>query len=198
MEEKLNVLTDHELIKMAQEGSKTATDILLKKYEKLVLKVSHSYFLNVASSLSIDCDVVFQEGRLGLHDAVKTYDLSKDTSFMTYASTCISHRVINNLKKQTKDSIPFESVSMDETNGTDEIFQLASGDNTEEEVLLNSFFEELNRKDSELFSDFERIVLRELISGLSYREIAKELDKTPKSIDNTIQRLKKKIYAYLR
>ena len=198
MEENLNVLTDLELITMAKEGSSTATEILLKKYESLVLAVCNSYFVKVSSALTIDKDVVIQDGRVGLLNAINTYDECKEASFKTYAKVCISNKVINTLKKQTKDGMSFNTVSLDSfTEEIDEI-QIPSTENTEEEVIFKSLFEDLSSKENSNFSDFERMVLRELVSGLSYKEIALELDKSPKSIDNTIQRLKKKIYAYLK
>lgn len=194
MKDNLNVLTDLELIIIAKEGSETATEILLKKYDELVRFIANSYIAKVNKKL-VDEDVITQDGRLGLLNAIKTFKEDKKTSFKTYASQCIKNSVINSLKKSTNVNLNLESLDEEDEDGL--IHQVASEYNTEEDVLLNDLFNSLISKESKVFSEFEKTVLGELIRGNSYKEIAKNLDKSPKSIDNTIQRIKKKMSAYI-
>ena len=194
MEENLIVLTDSELVKMGQEGSETAIEILIKKYEPIITYISNSYITSFKDNL-IDMDVIYQEGRLGILDAINSFDSNKNASFKTYASRCINNRVINGLKK--KANINSNIKSLDEFMEDDSSLQIASNINIEEDVLLNEIFNSLTSKDSKVFSKFEKTVLIELLRGLNYKEIAESLEKTPKQIDNTIQRIKKKVSSYL-
>lgn len=191
MDNKYNVLTDQELIQIAHEGSETATEILIKKYDELVRYIANSYFSKIDRAI-IDEDVVVQDGRLGLLNAIRSFDDEKEAGFKTYASRCISNSIINSLKKST--NINMNLKSLDEE---DFMYQVASEYSTEEDVLLNDLFNSLISKESKVFSEFEKTVLGELIRGNGYKEIAKKLDKTPKSIDNTIQRIKKKMSVYI-
>lgn len=194
MEDKINILTDSELVKMAQEGSETATEILIKKYDGLVSYIASSYVFNLKDNV-IDKEVILQEGRVGILNAIKTFDESKNIKFKTYVSTCISNRVINAIKKETNSKIDF--LSLDGILEGEKEVQIASNLNTEEDVLFNELFNSILSKESKVFSSFERTVLIELLRGLSYKEIAENLEKTPKQIDNTIQRIKKKVTLYI-
>ena len=121
MKDNLNVLTDLELITIAKEGSETATEILIKKYDELVKFIANSYIKKVDNQ-SVDEDVIIQDGRLGLLNAIKTFKEDKKASFKTYASRCIQNSVINSLKKST--NINLNLVSLDEEDEDGLVYQV--------------------------------------------------------------------------
>lgn len=197
----LHILTDEQLVKMAQEGSETAQEILLEKYKSIVKMKTKDYYI-----VGSDNEDVVQEGMIGLFKAIRGYNPDRDASFRTFADLCINNQIVSAIKKANRlkhqplnDSISFsktiEGEEMETTLG--DVIQGSSEHEPEELVLLQEIVKALKNSDSDLFSSLEWQVWSETLKGKSYQEIAQSLGRSPKSIDNALQRIKKKIIAYL-
>ena len=197
----LHILTDEQLVKMAQEGSETAQEILLEKYKSIVKMKTKDYYI-----VGSDNEDVVQEGMIGLFKAIRGYNPDRDASFRTFADLCINNQIVSAIKKANRlkhqplnDSISFsktiEGEEMETTLG--DVIQGSSEHEPEELVLLQEIVKALKNSDSDLFSSLEWQVWSETLKGKSYQESAQSLGRSPKSIDNALQRIKKKIIAYL-
>ena len=198
---RLHILTDEQLVRMAQEGSETAEEILIEKYKGLVKNKAKTYYITGA-----DSEDVVQEGMIGLFKAIRSFDVSKQTAFKTFADTCVNSQIISAIKKANrKRHKPLnESVSLNKEvdDGTQDIsvgdiLQASMDNDPEALLLLQEVVDYLKTYDSGLFSKFEREVWIEKLKGRNYMEIAEHLGRSPKSVDNALQRIKKKIVAYL-
>ena len=198
---RLHILTDEQLVRMAQEGSETAEEILIEKYKGLVKNKAKTYYITGA-----DSEDVVQEGMIGLFKAIRSFDVSKQAAFKTFADTCVNSQIISAIKKANrKRHKPLnESVSLNKEvdEGTQDIsvgdiLQASMDNDPEALLLLQEVVDYLKTYDSGLFSKFEREVWIEKLKGKNYMEIAEHLDRSPKSVDNALQRIKKKIVAYL-
>ena len=198
---RLHILTDEQLVRMAQEGSETAEEILIEKYKGLVKNKAKTYYITGA-----DSEDVVQEGMIGLFKAIRSFDVSKQTAFKTFADTCVNSQIISAIKKANrKRHKPLnESVSLNKEvdDGTQDIsvgdiLQASMDNDPEALLLLQEVVDYLKTYDSGLFSKFEHEVWIEKLKGKNYMEIAEHLDRSPKSVDNALQRIKKKIVAYL-
>ena len=197
----LHILTDEQLVKMAQEGSETAEEILIEKYKGFVKNKAKSYYIAGA-----DSEDVVQEGMIGLFKAIRGFDANKEAAFKTFADTCVNNQIMTAIKKANRQKHQPLNESLSLSGGVDDerpdmtVGDLiaASMDNEPEALmLLQEAVAGLKASDSGLFSSFEWQVWTEKLKGHSYVEIAEILEKSPKSIDNAIQRIKKKIVAYL-
>ncbi len=192
--------TDEEIAVKASKGDSDATDFLLSKYSNMVLSITRSYFL-----IGADYDDVIQEGMIGLFKAIRDYK-KNDTSFSTFAHMCIKRQIITAIKSATrKKHMPLNSyVSLNKTIYDDEqettLLNLLS-DNIEpspEDILINKEGFTITRNNIfSVLSLYEKSVLEKYLQGMSYTDIAGELDKSEKSIDNALQRIKKKIEKLL-
>lgn len=198
--ENLHILTDEQLVQMAQEGSETAEEILIEKYKDFVKLKAKSHFIAGA-----DEEDVIQEGTIGLFKAIRSFDGERDASFKTFADRCINGQIVNAIKKANRKknqplnkSVPFETSTDDNGEHTLADVLVASNDmEPENALLLKEIVERLKEDIEDVFSPLEKKVLDAKLKGLNYQEIAKALNKSPKSIDNTLQRIKKKVIAYL-
>ena len=197
----MHILTDEQLVRMAQEGSETAEEILIEKYKGLVKNKAKTYYITGA-----DSEDVVQEGMIGLFKAIRSFDVSKQAAFKTFADTCVNSQIISAIKKANrKRHKPLnESVSLNKEvdDGTQDIsvgdiLQASMDNDPEALLLLQEVVDYLKTYDSGLFSKFEREVWIEKLKGKNYMEIAEHLGRSPKSVDNALQRIKKKIVAYL-
>ena len=198
---RLHILTDEQLVRMAQEGSETAEEILIEKYKGLVKNKAKTYYITGA-----DSEDVVQEGMIGLFKAIRSFDVSKQAAFKTFADTCVNSQIISAIKKANrKRHKPLnESVSLNKEvdDGSQDIsvgdiLQASMDNDPEALLLLQEVVDYLKTYDSGLFSKFEREVWIEKLKGKNYMEIAEHLGRSPKSVDNALQRIKKKIVAYL-
>jgi len=200
MKSNLHILTDEQLVKMSREGSETAQEILIEKYKGLVSKTAKSYFI-----VGADNDDVVQEGMIGLFKAIQKFDETRQAGFKSFAETCITSQILTAIKgaNRQKHQPLNESLSIDkETDDENEIsigdLLKASEDNDPEaRIILNEVAHSIAENDEGILSEMELLVLREKFSGYEYDEIARHLGKTPKQIDNALQRIKKKVVAYL-
>jgi RNA polymerase sporulation-specific sigma factor len=196
-----NILTDEEMVKMAQEGSVTAEEYLIKKYKDLVKKKSSTYFI-----IGGDREDVVQEGMIGIFKAIRGFDENKEASFKTFAEICINRQIIDAIRNANlqKHQILNESLSLSSDNDPEgeqktleERLPSNNGDDPETLMLMKEIGQYLKEESHEIFSALEQKVWDKMLQGKQYQEIALELEKSPKSIDNAMQRIKKKIYAYL-
>lgn len=200
----LHILTDEQLVKMAREGSETASEILIEKYKNMVKSKSKLYYI-----VGADNEDVMQEGMIGLFKAMQSYDEDGEASFRTYAALCINRQIITAIKKANRlkhqPLNEFVSFSREVDEGDKENQNATLGEvlrdfhayEPEEQMLIKEVVQFLRQSDNELFSDFEWRVWTEKLKGRNYMEISEALGKSPKSIDNALQRIKKKLIAYL-
>ena len=178
------------ILKKAQSGDNEAINLILEEYSKILSFNAQKYYL-----IGAEQEDLLQEGILGLLKAIKFYDETK-SSFTSFAFLCIRREMISAIRKANtqKNSVLNEALitsSMIE-DGSDVDNYISSENNPEEAYLLKEEIKEFKNFSDKNFSKFEKEVLKYLIRGYSYREIAKILSKNLKSIDNTIQRIRKK------
>ncbi len=178
----------------------TRTEELLEEYKYLVRDKARLYFM-----LGGDMEDLIQEGMIGLYKAIQSYDAGKGASFKTFADICINRQIINAIKNaDTKKHSPLNNAeSIDSPLGRgEEYFSLgdtiAAGSDTDPEtlMLLSEMTELILSPKSKLLSANEREVFIRLLQGKDYKSIAKELGKTPKQTDNSIQRIRGKLKRF--
>lgn len=185
--------SDDELIAMVRQGDSAAEEELAKRYHKMVRICARPYFLAGG-----DSEDLIQEGMLGLLNAIRTYDCQGSASFKTYAEQCIRNKLITAIASAARfkhtplnNGVSYELLVSKEPLGFHTSLENTFSRQTEDSVLAKESQQQLNCE-SVLLSKFERAVLKQYLAGMSYKEIAKELNKTEKSIDNAVQRIRKK------
>ena len=189
---------------MAQEGSGTAYEYLIDKYKELAKIKSKTYYIAGG-----DNEDVIQEGMIGIFKAIRDFDEEKDASFRTFAELCVTRQITNAIKgaNRQKHQILNESVPLhmgyEDQDGSDgayaEQFASTSPDaDPESMMLMKETVDYLRENDANIFSPLESKVWNEMLKGKKYREIAVELRRPAKTIDNAIQRIKKKIESELK
>lgn len=159
-----------------------AFEVICERYKWLVRSVCRSYFL-----LGGDNDDLLQEGFLGLLKAVNTYDESRNASFKTFATTCVLANVKTAVRKDSNKSnrVLNESVSLT-------ALTFVETENIEDLIIEKVGREETENKIKQVLSPLEYQIFKLWLSGHSYEEIGKKTGKTDKSVDNAVQRIKKK------
>lgn len=196
-------IPDEQLIRRLRDGETTITDYIMDKYKFMVKKRARAMYL-----LGGENEDLIQEGMIGLFKAVRDYDLEQDASFSSFAELCISRQMYTAIKlSQRQKHIPLNSYvslyekgsEVEEGKQTQLIDQLQpiKENNPEELFLDKEYFSTLEQKLKERLSDLENRVLYLHLMGEDYRSIATLLDKSPKSIDNALQRIKQKISTIL-
>ena len=185
---------DYELVSYIHEGNEDANNILIKKYEPLINKVALR-MLPYCKSNGLELEDLVQEGMIGLNHAIERYQEQEDTLFYTYAKKCIERKIISVVlsSNRSKNRILNESVSYDNEENLIIKYLQDKTPSPLEEMVNIEIEKNLLKIFKENLTDFEEQVFELHISGFKYKEIAKILDKTPKSIDNTIQRIKTKL-----
>ena len=195
-------LSDDEIVSMAKKGDKEAEEYLIRKYKEFVKNRSRQYYIAGA-----DRDDIIQEGMIGIFKAIRDYEDDKGASFSTFAELCITRQIISAIKQarrlkhgplNTYISLS-KSISDEEpVNNLENILFSSKDTDPESMLLLKEEINHIENNGSEIFSKLEQKVLSGYINGKNYVEIAALLGKSPKSIDNAIQRIKKKLDKYLR
>jgi len=197
----LDMMPEEEIVEGAKQGSTYALEHLINKYRAFVRAKAKSYFL-----VGADRDDITQEGMIGLYKAIRDFKPDKLSSFRAFAELCITRQIITAIKTATRQKhIPLNSyVSLnkpiyDEDSDRTLLDILSGGKITdpEELVIHQEEFKDIECRMGELLSDLECKVLRYYLDGKSYQEIAEELDRHVKSIDNALQRVKRKVERYL-
>jgi len=194
----LHKLEDDDVIKQIQKGDHHALDFLLNKYKNFVQAKARTYFL-----IGADREDIVQEGMIGLFKAVRDYDESKLASFKAFAELCITRQIITAIKTATRQKhIPLNSyVSLDKPIYDEDsertlidVIEGSKANETPEDMLISrEKYVAMELKLSESLSSLEKKVLHLYLDGQSYQEISKELNRHVKSIDNALQRVKKKL-----
>lgn len=196
-------MADEQLIRKLREGETAIADFIVNKYKSMVKKKAKAMFL-----LGGENDDLIQEGMIGLFKAIRKYDLSQEVSFASFADLCVSRQMSSAIKMSNrKKHSPLNSyVSLYQSDDDEaeennilliEQLQNAQGGNPEDIFLDKEYFKTMEQELAKRLSDFESKVLHLHLLGEDYRTIAKLLDKSPKSIDNALQRIKQKVFDIL-
>ncbi|TWT11900.1 RNA polymerase sporulation sigma factor SigH [Planomicrobium sp. CPCC 101079] len=194
-------MTDEELVSLVHSGNTEALDFLITKFRHFVRMKARSYFL-----IGADKEDIIQEGMIGLYKAIRDFRSDKLSSFRAFAELCIIRQIITAIKTATRQKhIPLNSyVSLDKPIYDEEsdrtLMDVLTGnaiDDPEELMINNEEFLYMEEKMGEVLSDFEREVLTFYLDGQSYQEISEKLGRHVKSIDNALQRVKRKLERHL-
>jgi len=194
-------MLDEDIVEYAREGSTEALEFLINKYKNFVRAKARSYFL-----IGADRDDITQEGMIGLYKAIRDFRSDKLSSFRAFAELCITRQIITAIKTATRQKhIPLNSyVSLNKPIYDDDsdrtLLDVISGSKVtdpEELIISREEFGDIEGKMEEILSDLEWKVLMSYLDGKSYHEIAVELHRHVKSIDNALQSVKRKLERYL-
>lgn len=194
-------LTDEELVEQVHQGNTDALDFLISKYRLFVKAKARSYFL-----IGADKEDIIQEGMIGLYKAIRDFREDKLASFRAFAELCITRQIITAIKTATRQKhIPLNSyVSLDKPIYDEEsertlmdIITSPISDDPEYLMINREDYLYLEEKMGEVLSELEQQVLVRYLEGQSYNEISEELDRHVKSIDNALQRVKRKLERHL-
>ncbi len=194
-------LNDEEIVGFARDGDTEALEYLINKYRHFVRAKARSYFL-----IGADREDIIQEGMIGLYKAIRDFRLDKLSSFRAFAELCITRQIITAIKTATRQKhIPLNSyVSLNkpiyDEDSDRTLLDVISGSkiaDPEELVISREEFDDIEGKIGELLSSLEWKVLMSYLDGKSYQEIAEDLQRHVKSIDNALQRVKRKLEKYL-
>lgn len=195
--EKYGNLTDEQIISQIKEGDEQALSFLLDKYKDLVNSKVGKYFI-----IGAEKEDIIQEGMIGLYKAIKNFDNSKQNTFKTFANLCIERQLITAIKSSNRQKhMPLNSyLSLNtaaydnDEDGTEliETFEVDTIEDPLETIMKKEYFNEIQNTMHKSLSEFEEKVLDRYMQGESYEIIAKKLETPVKSIDNAIQRIRKK------
>lgn len=195
------VLVDEDIVEIAQAGDDAAQEYLINKYKNFVRAKARSYFL-----IGADREDIIQEGMIGLYKAIRDFRCDKLSSFRAFAELCITRQIITAIKTATRQKhIPLNSyVSLNkpiyDEDSDRTLLDVISGSkitDPEELIISQEEFGDIEEKMGEILSSLEWKVLMSYLEGKSYQEIAYELKRHVKSIDNALQRVKRKLERYL-
>ncbi len=199
--EKFGEKSDEDVVQLCHEGDAEAEEYLLNKYKNFVRSKSRSYFL-----IGADHEDIVQEGMIGLYKAIRDYRPERLSSFRAFAELCITRQIITAIKTATRQKhIPLNSyISLNKPLYDEEsdrtlldIIMEGSAGNPEDLIINQENLGNIHQKINEVLSPLEQVVLSAYLDGKSYQEIAKTLGRHVKSIDNALQRVKRKLEKYL-
>lgn len=188
---------EEEIVVEAKKGNVRAQEYVISKYEGFVKAKSKSYFL-----IGADKEDIYQEGMIGLYKAIRDFNYEKSTTFRSFAELCITRQIITAIKTATRQKhIPLNTyvslnkpVSEDDSERTlMDILSSMKITDPEELIIGKEEKEYIEKAISKVLSHLEMEVLQSYLDGKSYQEIACDLDRHAKSIDNALQRVKKKL-----
>lgn len=199
--ESIDVIVDEQMVEYAKEGDVSAQEYIINKYKNFVRAKARSYFL-----IGADREDIIQEGMIGLYKAIRDFRGDKLSSFRAFAELCITRQIITAIKTATRQKhIPLNSyISLNkpiyDEDSDRTLLDIISGTritDPEELLISREEFNDIEEKMGEILSSLERKVLMAYLEGKSYQEIAVELRRHVKSIDNALQRVKRKLERYL-
>ena len=194
-------LTDEEIVQRCHEGDLLAEEYLLDKYKNFVRTRARSYFL-----IGADHEDIVQEGMIGLYKSIRDYRPEKLSSFRAFAELCVTRQIITAIKSATRQKhIPLNNyISLNKSLYDEEssrtlmdVIMAGRIANPEEIIINREDLVHINEKIKEVLSGLEQDVLDAYLDGQSYQEIAESLGRHVKSIDNALQRVKRKLEKYL-
>jgi RNA polymerase sporulation-specific sigma factor len=201
MYQKYSGIDDETIVNYVREGDTGALEYLINKYKNFVRAKSRSYFL-----IGADHEDIVQEGMIGLYKAIRDFQGDKLSSFRAFAELCITRQIITAIKTATRQKhIPLNSyISLDKPIYDEEsdrtLLDVISGHgvtNPEQLLINQEEFNDIEMKMGELLSELEREVLMQYLDGRSYQEMSEDLKRHVKSIDNALQRVKRKLERYV-
>ena len=197
----LEHLTDEEIVSLAKNGDTIALEFLISKYKNFVRSKARTYFL-----IGADREDIIQEGMIGFYKAIRDYRYDRQTSFHSFAEICVTRQIITAIKTATRQKhMPLNSyVSLNkpvyeeesERTLSDVITQGKAG-NPEDLFIDQEDFLDIESTMQRILSPLEQDVVNLYLEGKSYVEIAQQLDRHVKSVDNALQRVKRKLEQYL-
>lgn len=194
-------MEDEEIVDIARAGSTDAQEYLIQKYKSFVRAKARAYFL-----VGADHEDIIQEGMIGLYKAIRDFRADRLASFKAFAELCITRQIITAIKTATRQKhIPLNSyVSLNrpiyDEDSDRTLLDIMPGNHVldpEEVVISSEEMGNMEEKITEILSDLEWQVLNSYLDGKSYLEIAHELQRHVKSVDNALQRVKRKLERYL-
>ncbi|NLO86583.1 MAG: RNA polymerase sporulation sigma factor SigH [Clostridiales bacterium] len=199
--ERFGDMSDEDIVALAQQGDSTAVEYLLTKYKNFVRSKARSYFL-----IGADHEDIVQEGMIGLFKAIRDYQVERLSSFRAFAELCITRQIITAIKTATRQKhVPLNSyVSLnkpiyDEESDRTLMDVIVEGraQNPEELIIGREDLISIRDRVDQVLSGLEQDVLNAYLDGKSYQEIADKLGRHVKSIDNALQRVKRKLEKFL-
>ena len=193
--------SDEQVVRLAQDSDSQALEYLLNKYKNFVRTKARSYFL-----IGADHEDIVQEGMIGLYKAIRDYKAEKLSSFRAFAELCVTRQIITAIKTATRQKhIPLNSyISLnkpiyeeDSDRTLLDVITEEGMSNPEEMIIDREDLSVIEGKIGQMLSDLEKDVLVRYMEGKSYVEIADEMHRHVKSIDNALQRIKRKLMKYL-
>lgn len=194
--ENYSKLSDEEVIKLIKFGDKNALDYIMHKYKEVVnIKVS-KYFI-----IGAEKEDIVQEGLIGLYKAIKNFDPEKENSFKTFANLCIERQLITAIKTSNRQkhmplnsylSLNMSAYEDEETETVIDVFDSSLTEDPLETLTKKEYYIAIENAIDKSLSDFEKKVLNRFAKGESYVQIANKLNTPVKSVDNAIQRIRKK------
>lgn len=194
-------MPDEEIVLHAQNADGAALEYLLNKYKNFVRTKARSYFL-----IGADHEDIVQEGMIGLYKAIRDYRADRQKSFRAFAELCITRQIITAIKTATRQKhIPLNSyVSLNRPIYDDDsdrtlldVITEETPSNPEEMLINREDLSVIEGRIGQMLSDLEKEVLVHYMEGKSYVEIAEAMNRHVKSIDNALQRIKRKLLKYL-
>lgn len=188
---------DEEVVIEAKKGDVRAQEYLINKYQNFVKAKAKSYFL-----IGADKEDIYQEGMIGLYKAIRDFKADKLSSFKAFAELCVTRQIITAIKTATRQKhIPLNTyVSLNKPIYDEEsdrtlldILSSLKVSDPEEQIISKEEMNHIEAEIGEVLSDLEMEVLMSYLDGKSYQEIACDLDRHAKSIDNALQRVKRKL-----
>ena len=203
VDERLRDAGDEELVELARSGDEIALEYLLVRYKNFTRAKARSYFL-----VGADKEDIVQEGMIGLYKSIRDFQPARQTSFRAFAELCITRQIITAIKSATRQKhIPLNSyVSLnrpvshedgDQDRVLVDVLSTTSAADPVELVISSEEIRSMQTSFSEILSDLEAHVLHLYLEGKSYQDIATSLKRHVKSIDNALQRIKRKVEAHM-
>lgn len=198
---KYDEMTDEDLVAKIKIGDKSAQNALFDRYKDIVNMKANKFYIIGAEREDME-----QEGLIGLYKAIKSFDNTKQNSFKTFANLCIERQLITAIKSSNRQKhIPLNSsfslniAAYDEGDNTEvlEVLDTKTAEDPLDTITKKEYFKYVESKIDESLSSFEKQVLNRYIQGESYNDIAEKLDTPIKSVDNAIQRIRKKAGKFL-
>ena len=191
-------MTDEELIDQLREGDRQVMDYICDKYKNLVRSKAKSMYI-----LGGDSEDLIQEGMIGLFKAIRDYREERETSFFHFAELCITRQIYSAIEASNRKKhaplnsyVSFYSEVSEEGQPLAEYLESERSDNPEQRMIDQENFELFLKKVRQSLSKMECEVLDDYLSGLNYQQIAEKMKKSPKAIDNALQRIKTKIRVF--
>ena len=195
-DEEFNKMSDEELIKLIKTGNKSALNFIMNKYKEVVnIKVS-KYFI-----IGAEKEDIVQEGLIGLYKAIKNFDADKDNSFKTFANLCIERQLITAIKTSNRQkhmplnsylSLNMSAYEDEEAETVIDVFDSNLIEDPLDTITKKEYYASIEKAIDKSLSNFEKQVLNKFAEGKSYVQIADSLNTPVKSVDNAIQRIRKK------